>query len=411
MRPGGASGPAPAFFCAQAGTGAGSAEYLSEQPRPCPSIGGRREDAAGRDGEAHGEFETVEPLGPDGGAFAAVGAAVAAGRAAVHVPGRGADAARAAGLGGREGRAGLLRGAGGGGGVHGLAAGACVRAGGGAGAAARQRLGAGVDGPRRAVCARGAGRGAGAAVQRRRRAAAGHGLCRRRSGRRALERADRAHAPDAADGYAAVVDVRGRAAGPARGHGGRRGPERGAAPDGCGPRGAVALAVAVPGCEPAPDAARAVGVGLDRGRAAGHAAAALCGAPARRGGRLCAAARADASARGAGRAVRHGGRAAGAEPAGCAVAVARDVRRVGRGGGGGGPAGPGGHRPSRARARHAPRGPRAAGGRRVCAGQAAEPGSALAGLGLLDELLGLRGQKKIKFPPQGGDDGEDDLDP
>ncbi len=36
---------------------------------------------------------------------------------------------------------------------------------------------------------------------------------------------------------------------------------------------------------------------------------------------------------------------------------------------------------------------------------------ALAGLGLLDELLGLRGQKKIKFPPQGGDDGEDDLDP
>ena len=36
---------------------------------------------------------------------------------------------------------------------------------------------------------------------------------------------------------------------------------------------------------------------------------------------------------------------------------------------------------------------------------------ALAGVGLLDELLGLRGQKKIKFPPQGGDDGEDDLDP
>ena len=36
---------------------------------------------------------------------------------------------------------------------------------------------------------------------------------------------------------------------------------------------------------------------------------------------------------------------------------------------------------------------------------------ALAGVGLLDELLGLRGQKKIKFPPQGRDDGEDDLDP
>ena len=35
----------------------------------------------------------------------------------------------------------------------------------------------------------------------------------------------------------------------------------------------------------------------------------------------------------------------------------------------------------------------------------------VAGVGLLDELLGLRGQKKIKFPPQGGDDGEDDLDP
>ena len=33
----------------------------------------------------------------------------------------------------------------------------------------------------------------------------------------------------------------------------------------------------------------------------------------------------------------------------------------------------------------------------------------LPGLGLLDEFIGLRGQKKIPFPPDGGDDGEDDF--